>query len=103
MPIGMENFMASYSTQLDYIRDWLKDTNIYVLMLGCRYGALITKDDKTCTHEKDKSYTQKKYVMAMEDPGIRVLPFMCNYPENLDSCKENDDKSIELLKNSARR
>ncbi len=85
MPIGMENFMASYSRQLEYIRERLKNTDIYVLILGGRYGTLIPKDDKTRPDEEDKSYTQKEYEMAMKDPDIRVLAFVCNDPDNLPS------------------
>ena len=83
MPIGMENFMAYYSRQLEYIRNRLKDTDIYVLLLGGRYGTLIPKDDKTEPQEEDKSYTQKEYEMAMEDPDIRVLAFVCKDTDSL--------------------
>ena len=80
IPIGMENFMASYKSQLEYIENRLKDTDIYVLILGGRYGSLIPK---TRPGEEDKSYTQKEFEMATQDPNIRVLSFVCSDPENL--------------------
>ncbi|MSD91691.1 DUF4062 domain-containing protein [Bifidobacterium asteroides] len=93
--IGMEDFTAADGRQLEYIRDRLKDTDIYVLILGGRYGSLIPK---TRPGEEDKSYTQKEYEMAMEDPDIRVLAFLCRKPGDLPEKKRwKDDKEHELL------
>lgn len=95
IPIGMEYFTASYEEQLEYIKDRLKNTDIYVLILGGRYGSLIPK---TRPGEEDKSYTQKEYEMAMEDPDIRVLAFLYSNPEDLPGKKRwKDDKEHELL------
>lgn len=96
IPIGMEYFTASYEEQLEYIKDRLKDTDIYVLILGGRYGSLIPKNRPG---EEDKSYTQKEFELAMADPDIRVLAFPCDHPKNLDAYKDNDTKSIKLLDN----
>lgn len=71
----MKNFMASNSSQFDYIRERLNDTDIYVLLLGGRYGTL--------TPGEDRSYTYEEYEMAKANPDVRVLSFVCNHPENL--------------------
>lgn len=93
--IGMEDFTAADGRQLEYIKDRFKDTDIYVLILGGRYGSLIPK---TRPGEEDKSYTQKEYEMAMEDPDIRVLAFLCSNPGDLPEKKRwKDDKEHELL------
>lgn len=70
----MKNFMASNSSQFDYIRERLNDTDIYVLLLGGRYGTL--------TPGEDRSYTNEEYEMAKANPDVRVLSFVCNHPEN---------------------
>lgn len=71
---SMKNFMASNSSQFDYIRERLNDTDIYVLLLGGRYGTL--------TPGEDRSYTHEEYEMAKANPDVRVLSFVCNHPEN---------------------
>ena len=91
MPIGMENFMASDSSQLDYIRERLNDTDIYVLLLGGRYGTL--------TPGGDRSYTHEEYEMAKANPDVRVLSFVCEHPENLPGERRwrNDDERDRLM------
>ena len=91
MPIGMENFMASNSSQLDYIRERLNDTDIYVLLLGGRYGTL--------TPRGDRSYTHEEYEMAKANPDVRVLSFVCKHPENLPAERRwrNDDEHDRLM------
>lgn len=91
MPIGMENFMASDSSQLDYIRERLNDTDIYVLLLGGRYGTL--------TPRGDRSYTHEEYEMAKANPDVRVLSFVCEHPENLPAERRwrNDDERDRLM------
>ena len=91
MPIGMENFMASDSNQLDYIRERLNDTDIYVLLLGGRYGTL--------TPRGDRSYTHEEYEMAKANPDVRVLSFVCDHPENLPGERRwrNDDEHDRLM------
>lgn len=92
MPIGMENFMASDSSQLDYIRDRLNDTDIYVLLLGGRYGTL--------TPHGNKSYTHEEYEMSKANPNVRVLSFVCRNPEDLTAQRRwrDDDEHDKLMK-----
>ena len=91
MPIGMENFMASDSSQLDYIRERLNDTDIYVLLLGGRYGTL--------TPRGDRSYTHEEYEMAKANPDVRVLSFVCDHPENLPGERRwKDDEERDKLR-----
>lgn len=98
--IGMEDFTAANGRQLPYIKERLKDTDIYVLILGGKYGSLISKDDKDRPDEEDKSYTQKEYELAMADPDIKVLCFVCEKPEELppDKREETDCKRKLLTK-----
>ncbi|USI60503.1 DUF4062 domain-containing protein [Lactococcus lactis] len=56
IPAGMESFKAG-SSQEDTIKDWIKASDIYVLVLGPRYGSL---------NKEGISYTQWEYNMAKE-------------------------------------
>lgn len=42
IPAGMELFHAGDETQKDLISEWIEDSDIYVLILGGRYGSLDT-------------------------------------------------------------
>lgn len=56
IPAGMELFHASGQSQKEIIKDWLADSDIYMLILGGRYGSI---DDET-----GKSYTEWEYELA---------------------------------------
>lgn len=56
IPAGMELFKAG-PTQEEIIREWIEESDIYVLILGPRYGSL---------NEEGISYTQWEYNLAKE-------------------------------------
>jgi hypothetical protein len=58
IPAGMELFAAGDETQLEVIKRWIDDSDIYVLILGARYGSIepISK----------LSYTEVEYNYAVE-------------------------------------
>lgn len=91
-PIGMEHFAASDESQLDYIREKMEVTDLYVLILGGRYGTLLP--------DEGISYTHKEYRMAQAMPSIKVLTFICKDPEHLPhSSYEQDPDKLEQLTN----
>lgn len=58
IPAGMELFKAGNETQLDTIYKWIDSSDVYMLILGGRYGS---------TEEKSgKSYTQLEYEYAIK-------------------------------------
>lgn len=90
-PIGMEQFPATDESQLDYIRDKMEVTDLYVLILGGRYGSLIPGENI--------SYTHKEYRMAQAIPNVKVLAFVCKDPEDLPykSYEQDPDKQKQLF------
>lgn len=62
-PAGMELFAAGDETQLETIRRWIDDSDIFMLILGGRYGSIEPKSGK--------SYIQLEYEYAIE----RQIPF----------------------------
>ena len=58
IPAGMELFSAGNKSQLDTIKKWIEESDIYVLILGGRYGSLET--------ESQLSYTEIEYKYAIE-------------------------------------
>lgn len=58
IPAGMELFKAGNKSQLETIKKWIDESDIYMLILGGRYGSV--------EPETGKSYTQIEYEYALE-------------------------------------
>ncbi len=57
IPAGMELFAAGDESQMEVIKQWIDESDVYLLILGGRYGSI---DPKT-----GKSYTQLEYEYAL--------------------------------------
>lgn len=64
IPAGMELFKAGNRTQLETIYKWIDDSDVYMLILGGRYGSV--------EEESGKSYTQLEYEYAINS-GMPVF------------------------------
>ena len=58
IPAGMELFNASDKSQLDVIKKWIDESDVYMLILGGRYGSV--------EPESGISYTELEYDYALE-------------------------------------
>ncbi|WP_322009798.1 DUF4062 domain-containing protein [Paraburkholderia sp. J12] len=50
IPAGMELFAASDKAQLEVIKSWIDKSDIFMLILGGRYGAIEPESGKSYTH-----------------------------------------------------
>lgn len=57
MPAGMELFTAGDESQMDVIKQWIDESDVFMLILGGRYGSL--------EPTSGKSYTQLEYEYAL--------------------------------------
>lgn len=64
IPAGMELFRAGNKSQLETIKKWIDESDIYMLILGGRYGSI--------EPESRKSYTQLEYEYALKK-GIPIF------------------------------
>lgn len=69
-PIGMEQFNAGDSKQWEVIKEAIDSSDYYVLILGNRYGSVISSGDDTGI-----SYTEKEYSYAVAQ-RVLVLAFI---------------------------
>jgi acylphosphatase len=60
IPAGMELFAAGDESQMEVIRQWIDESDVYLLILGGRYGSVEPKTGK--------SYTQLEYEYALSRP-----------------------------------
>lgn len=67
IPAGMELFTAGDEAQMEVIKRWIRESDVYMLILGARYGTLEPKSGK--------SYTQLEYEYAAElgKPSFAVV------------------------------
>ncbi len=67
IPAGMELFTAGDESQLDTIKTWIGNSDVFVLLLGGRYGSIEPKSQK--------SYVQLEYEYALElaKPAFAVV------------------------------
>jgi hypothetical protein len=50
IPAGMELFSAGNKTQLEIIKKWIDESDVYLLILGGRYGSIEPESHKSYTH-----------------------------------------------------
>ncbi|PBB85741.1 DUF4062 domain-containing protein [Mesorhizobium sp. WSM3876] len=93
IPTGMEAFVASNESQWDVIKRVIDECDYYVLIIGGRYGSLVT--------DEGISYTEKEYRYAKKS-GIPVLAFVHAKPDEIPVGKtEKDDvlrKKLEAFR-----
>lgn len=67
IPAGMELFKAGNDSQWETIKKWINDSDIYMLILGGRYGSI--------EPNSKKSYTQLEYeyALSMNIPVFAVI------------------------------
>ena len=98
IPAGMELFAAGDKSQMEVIKRWIDDSDVFLLILGGRYGSI---DDET-----GKSYIQLEYEYAQEKskPFFAVVISEKHLEERVKHCgfdvieRENPHLLIEFRK-----
>src|SRR5271166_1239465 len=72
IPAGMELFTAGDESQMEVIKQWIDESDVYLLILGGRYGSVEPKNGK--------SYTQLEYEYAL---GLGKPLFACVIQESV--------------------
>jgi hypothetical protein len=67
IPAGMELFRAGNASQLDTIKKWIDESDLYMLILGGRYGSIEPKTGKSYTH------LEYEYALEKEIPVFAVV------------------------------
>lgn len=66
IPAGMELFAAGDQNQMTVIKRWIDESDIYLLILGGRYGSVDPQTDKSYTHlEYEYAVGQNKPLFAV--------------------------------------
>ena len=73
IPAGMELFAAGSQSQMDTIHQWIDESDVFMLILGGRYGSLEPKSGKSYTQlEYEYAVKTKKpyFAVVLTDAGI---------------------------------
>lgn len=73
IPAGMELFKASNESQLDTVKRWIDESDIYFLILGGRYGSIEPISGKSYTHlEYEYAVENNKpfFAVVMKDSAL---------------------------------
>lgn len=76
IPAGMELFTAGDESQMEVIRQWIDESDAYILILGGRYGSIDSTSGKSYTHlEYEYAVDKGKPVFALvvTDEGLDEL------------------------------
>jgi hypothetical protein len=84
IPAGMELFSAGDESQMNTIKQWIDDSDIYLLLLGKRYGSI--------DPISGKSYTQLEYEYAVEKKKP-LFSLVINNPTGM-----GDETNLDLYK-----
>lgn len=67
IPAGMELFSAGDETQMNVIKRWIDESDIYLLILGGRYGSIEPISGKSYTH------LEYEYALSLKKPLFSVV------------------------------
>lgn len=67
IPAGMELFAAGDQTQMNVIKRWIDESDVYMLILGGRYGSVEPKSRKSYIH------LEYEYALEKEKPLFAVV------------------------------
>lgn len=90
IPAGMELFAAGDETQLSVIKRWIDESDIYVLILGARYGSI--------DPISNKSYIQIEYEYAL-NKSLPMFAIVLDESKLKRVSKSNSDSDSLQYKN----
>ena len=67
IPAGMELFSAGDESQMTVIERWIDESDVYLLILGGRYGSIEKKTGKSYTH------LEYEYALSLNKPMFAIV------------------------------
>lgn len=103
IPAGMELFAAGDQEQMEVIKEWIRESDVYMLIWGGRYGSIELHAGKSYTHlEFEYALEQKKplftVVMTDEALDVKIKTGGKNMVETENGQKLNEFKALVTSK-----
>lgn len=100
IPAGMELFTASNQSQWEIIKKWIDESDVYMLILGGRYGSIEEQTGKSYTH-LEYEYAQSKnkplFAIVIHDSILDDLPVSSTEKNNPDSLQNFRKKVLSNM------
>jgi hypothetical protein len=100
IPAGMELFTSGDESQLEVIKQWIEASDVYLLILGGRYGSVEENSQKSYTHiEYEYAMSLKKPLFAcvMKDEYLDEKIRNCGFA-NKDIYETNNQEKFKSFK-----
>jgi hypothetical protein len=100
IPAGMELFTASNKSQWDIITRWIDESDIYMLILGGRYGSIENESQKSYTHlEYEYAQSQGKplFAVVIEDSALDLRKSRDIEKDNPERLNEFREKVLSYM------
>lgn len=91
IPAGMELFTSSNKSQWEIIKRWIDESDIYMLILGGRYGSIELESGKSYTHleyEYALQINKPLFAIVMKDEAIAELKAKDTEQDNPEKLKD---------------
>ena len=103
IPAGMELFTSGDESQMEVINQWIDESDIYLLILGGRYGSIESKSGKSYIQlEYEYAVTKRKSLFAcvINEPALeaRVMQLGTSVIETSEPAKLKNFRAIVLSK-----
>lgn len=84
IPAGMELFAAGDKSQMEVIRQWIDESDVYMLILGGRYGSIEEVSGRSYTHiEYEYALSRSKPVFACVIDSGELERRMSNHQDGI--------------------
>jgi len=100
IPAGMELFTAGDETQMDVIKEWINESDIFLLILGGRYGSIESETKRSYTHlEYEHAVSQNKpfFAVVIENKHLDALASDKKEQENPGKLKDFRDTVLTKM------
>lgn len=100
IPAGMELFTAGNKSQMKVIERWIDESDIYMLILGVRYGSIEPVSGKSYTQlEFEYAVSKKKpfFAVVLSEEGLRTKSASLADPQERASGQRYNDFRTRVL------
>ena len=73
IPAGMELFASENAEQWTVIQRWIRESDVFLILLGGRYGSIEPKSQKSYTHREFEYAVEKKKPIVSIVISVKLL------------------------------
>ncbi len=103
IPAGMELFKAGDTSQKETIKKWIEESDVYMLILGGRYGSIDSETGMSYTHweyEYAEELKKPRFAIVIHEKALeqKVMKLGFNFTEKENPVKYQEFRDVVLGK-----